>query len=271
MKIIDLSDKQKPAYFACLEDWSDEMKEAGDHKEIWYEKYKDRNLGVKLAVDDDGEVCGMIQYLPVEESVAEGKDLYFIPCIWVHGHKKGVGNRQKRGMGKALLRAAEEDARARGAKGIAAWGLSIPVWMKASWFRKRGYRKADKQGIMSLVWKPFTEDAEPPRWIKQKKKPELVAGKVTVTTYKNGWCSAQNITFERAKRAAAEFGDRVVFREVDTSEKAVVEEWGLSDALFIDHKQVRTGPPPAYEKIRKKIAKKVKRLGKSLGSRTVDV
>ena len=39
-----------------------------------------------------------------------------------------------------------------------------------------------------------------------------------------------------------------------------LEEWGMSDALFIDNRQVRTGPPPSYEKIRKKIAKRVKKF-----------
>ena len=62
----------------------------------------------------------------IEHSIIEGKDLYFIYCIWVHGYKKGVGNHQKKGIGKALLQAAEEDAESKGAKGIAAWGLSMP-------------------------------------------------------------------------------------------------------------------------------------------------
>jgi hypothetical protein len=37
-------------------------------------------------------------------------------------------------------------------------------------------------------------------------------------------------------------------------------EWGRSDGLFIDGKEVRTGPPPSYEKIRKLIAKRVRKL-----------
>lgn len=48
----------------CLEDWSDEMKEAGDHKELWYNKMKDKGLGVKIAVTEDDKVVGMIQYIP---------------------------------------------------------------------------------------------------------------------------------------------------------------------------------------------------------------
>lgn len=68
MNVIDLSAEYHNLYFQCLEEWSDEMKEPGDHKACWYNKYKDRGLRVKLALDDTGTVGGMIQYLPVEES-----------------------------------------------------------------------------------------------------------------------------------------------------------------------------------------------------------
>ena len=128
--------------------------------------------------------------------------------------------------------------------------------------RKRGYTKVDKQGFLGpvLLWKPFNNDATPPKWIRQRKKPEAVPGKVAVTAFLNGWCPAQNLTFERAKRAASEFGDNVVFQKIDTFDRASFLEWGISDALFIDNKEVRTGPPPSYEKIRNIIAKRVRKL-----------
>lgn len=262
MKVIDLTEDYKQLYFVCLEDWSEEIKEAGNHKEVWYNKMKDKDLGVKLAVDDNGEVGGMIQYIPVEHSSVEGNDLYFIYCIWVHGHKKGRGNFQKKGMGRALLQAAETDVKAKGAKGMVAWGIPLPFWMKASWFKKQGYTKVDKQGILGpvLLWKPFTKDAISPKWIKEKKKPETIPGKVVVTAFLSGWCPAGNMVFERAQRAASEFGDKVVFRKIDTLDRNVFLEWGIADALFIDDKQVVTGPPPSYEKIKKLIAKRVKKL-----------
>ena len=65
---------------------------------------------------------------------------------------------------------------------------------------------------------------------------------------------------ERVKRACAEFGDEVVFQMIDTSDRDVLLEWGISDALFIDGKQVRTGPSPTFDKLYKRIAKRVKRL-----------
>jgi GNAT superfamily N-acetyltransferase len=221
-----------------------------------------KGLRVKIAVED-GVACGMIQYIPIEYSRALGVDLYFIDCIWVHGYRKGIGNYQKRGIGKELLRAAEEDAFSLGARGMAAWGLSIPVWMKASWFRKQGYSRTDRDGISALLWKPFHEDATPPKWIRPRKKPDVIEGKVTVTSFINGWCQVQSIVNERARRASEEFGDRVEFREINTSDPSVLGEWGISDALFIDDRSVRTGPPPSYGKIRKLIGRKVRKLARN--------
>ena len=130
MEVIELAEEHEHSYLMCLEDWSDEMKEAGPSKETWYNKMKDKGLRVKLALDDNKEVGGMIQYLPSEISLVEGKDSYFIYCIWVHGYKKGRGNFQKKGMGKALLKAAEGDARERGAKGMAENGKDYKEILK---------------------------------------------------------------------------------------------------------------------------------------------
>jgi GNAT superfamily N-acetyltransferase len=159
MRIVQLPEEQERLYFMCLEDWSDEIKEAGEHKAVWFDRMKNNGLRVRLALDDEGKVGGMIQYVPIEHSFAEGKGLYYVHCIWVHGHKQGRGNYQKRGMGKALLVAAEEDARELGARGIVAWGVILPFWMRASWFLKHGYSKADRQGLQVLLVDQTEEEA----------------------------------------------------------------------------------------------------------------
>lgn len=262
MNVIDLTPEHHDIYFQCLEDWSDEIKEAGDHKACWYGKYKDRGLRVKLAVDDNGIVGGMIQYLPIEESFIEGKDLNVVLCIWVHGRKQGRGNFQKKGMGRALLQAAEDDAKSRGAKGMAAWGIWLPFWMRASWFKKHGYKKADRDGIAVLVWKAFTDDARSPSWIKRKKDVPAVPGSVAITAFMDGWCPGQNIPYERTKRACQEYGDAVAFKTIDTSEREVIREWGIVDGMFVDGKRIDGGPPLTYAKIRNIIGHRVKKVHK---------
>ena len=257
MKIIDITPETESQYFCCLEEWSEDIKEAGNQKQKWYNQMKEKGLKVKFALDDKDVIGGMIQYIPIEHSMYEGENLYVVLCIWVHGHKQGRGDYRKRGMGKALLKAAEEDARQLGADGLVTWGLVIPVFMRASWFKKQGYKVVDKTGIMRLLWKPFNEKAIPPKFIKPNKKPVKGEGKVNVTVFRNGWCPNMNIASERAKRASGEFTGKINLQEFETADRETFREWGISDALYIDGKEMNIGPAPSIEKIRKRIEKRV--------------
>lgn len=260
MKIVDLTDDTKQTFFLCLQDWSDEMKDAVSAKEDWYNNMKNKGLRVKLAQDEQGIVGGMIQYFPIEHSWVDGRDLYFISCIWVHPNKRGSGSFQKKGFGKALLNAAVEDSKTLGSKGIVAWGTSLPFWMRANWYKKQGFVQADTTGFLGdvLLWKKFSDDAVPPRWIKPKKKPGRTEHKVNITCLSNGWCTAMNLACSRTREVAEEFGDAVVMNEVDTGHAENKQAWGKSDALFIDGKKIGMGPPPSKEKLRKIIGKKIK-------------
>ena len=158
-----------------------------------------------------------------------------------------------------MLQAAEQDVKALGAKGIAAWGLTLPFWMKAAWFKKHGYKKVDADGVAALMWKPFSEDTIPPHWRKPQKTPTLLPDKVKISAFIHGWCTAQNIAIERMIKVASEFPDHVIYEQYNTRDRAVLEEWGLSDALFIDADAVNTGPPPSYKKLKDLVVKKLKK------------
>ena len=44
MEIVDFEKRYADKYFLCLEDWSDEIKEAANHKEVWFIKMKEKGL-----------------------------------------------------------------------------------------------------------------------------------------------------------------------------------------------------------------------------------
>jgi len=238
------------------------MVKAKPIKEKWCREMSGKGLRVKLALTDDGVVGGMIEYMPIEHSYADGKDLYFVNCIWVHGHPaKGIGNVQGKGMGVALLKAAEEDVKSLGAKGLVAWGVAMDFWMKASWFEKHGYKRIDQVGMMALVWKPFVPDAVPPKWLRGKFEQELVPGKVKMTAFYHGQCPSQNSVYLNAKRVAEEFADKVVFEVIDMNIAENRRKYGLDTGLFVDGKNISEGPPMGYEEIKANVEEQVKALG----------
>lgn len=269
--ITDLSEAHRGAFCACLVPGEQAMLEAGDLKEKWLARRGKGDFGAKLAVSPEGVPVGMIQYIAAEGSQIEGPGLWFVFCVWVPPAKRNPGGaRRRQGIGAALLRAAEEDVRARGAEGLAAWGTTIPVFMRSSFFKRRGYLKADRLGIQELVWKPFVEEAQAPRWRRDGRdkalptsaalatghgiSPRPGAEPVAVQASVSGICPAMNAVHLRFRRAAAELGAAV---SLETRENAA------ADAILIDGKEFPLGPPPSYERILKTLKKAAAKRGHS--------
>jgi len=219
MTIVDLDSTTEHAWSVCLKEWAQEPGEdlragsAARRRVEWYRRLRDHGLRVKLALTDDGVAGGMIQYLPIEYSPADGRDLYFVNCTWVHGYDEGPGNLQRRGIGKTLLAAAETDVKQHGANGLAAWGNTFPGWMPVAWLLKQGYEEADRTGSRVLVWKRFADDSVAPKWRVIRRTPEAVPGKVVVTAFINPACSVDCDFYATRRRNCCRKGGRRAIRD----------------------------------------------------------
>jgi len=109
------------------------------------------------------------------------------------------------------------------------------------------------------VWKPFVDDAQEPRWIEPKPVDTAETDAVNVTGYISGWCPAANLVYERARRAAEEFGTEVHFRTVDTSDRATMIACGRSDEVLVNGRPLQRGAPPSYKSVRRRIGRAVRR------------
>jgi GNAT superfamily N-acetyltransferase len=254
MKIINITEKIEPAYLVCLEEWNKDLDEVKSIKATWYREMKKKGLRVKIAMMDNNIAGGMIEYMPIEYSCARGSQLYIVNCIWVHGYEgKGHGNMQGQGIGTKLLHAAERDVQELGMNGLVVWGLSENIWMNAQWYQKHGYEQADQIDWFVLLWKSFKKNAAAPAWIKGKYKQKLIPGKVKVTSFFSGQCCSENSIYRSAKNAAGEYGDKVVFEEIDMNNRQNRQRYGFGWRLYINGENLFTHSLPSYEQIKAKI------------------
>ena len=236
MELVDLSEETQDFFFRCLQDEREEDPRLTTMRRQWYEKYKNQGFKAKLLKLADGKIVGLCQYIPIEHSHLIGEDLITLLCIFIHGYEHGVGNHQKKGYGRFMLKAVEQDAKAMGAKGIAAWGIDWETnWMQASFFEHMGYLRADEEDKVVVFWKPFGPDVNPPKLMRLPTLPKKETGKVSVRVAANSWCLGCY------KILCAREAVKGLKKIVDYSEKSFPEHenilhLGMVGGIFLDGK-----------------------------------
>ena len=113
-----------------------------------------------------------IEYLPAEYAFAPVKaDGYmYINCLWVAGQYKGQG------YSSQLLEACIDDSRKKGCKGLAILSADKkrPYLADPKYLRYKGFQTADTAGPhFELMYLPFAEGADVPRFREQVKNPQI--------------------------------------------------------------------------------------------------
>ena len=220
-------------YVACCAqtDKGAEWEQAAKLHEDWMRKTLTRSgMRVKVALDGDQPI-GFLFLLPVERTswYVAGQELATVQCLNVEEEYRG------RGVGEQLLVAAEETARAF-ARGMAVIAYEPSDWfLPASFFRAQGYRDVERRGSSVLMFKPFEEGAQAPRFVpRQYRAPRLVPGRVIVETFWSPQCLTTALDIVHVREVCAEFGDDVMLREYDATMPGMRERFGIPRALYID-------------------------------------
>lgn len=121
-----------------------------------------------------GDVRGkcFIEYIPAEKAWVpiEANGAMFINCFWVAGQFKGQGN------ASLLLEECIRDSKAKGKKGLAALSSKkkMPFLSDPDFFRHKGFSPADTaEPFYELLYLPFEENAEKPRFCESVKAPNI--------------------------------------------------------------------------------------------------
>ena len=253
MRLVDIDATTQDTFFRCLHEEQPANPDIAAARRRFYERHRPHGLRAKVLIDDEERVVGLCQYIPIEHSPFEGCDLLTILCVWVHGYEHLVGNQQGRGYGRFILDQIEADARDSGFMGVAAWGKDFPNWNPASFYEHMGYHRVATQGQDVLMWRPFTADSLPPRFMELQPLATR-ADRITITAFASGWCGGGVDYCLQARAAASDLADVVDYVEVDTCDTEVMRAHGIGDGVFVDGDRFRAdGPPFTADELRAEI------------------
>ena len=220
----------------------------------------DRGAVVKAALLD-GTHVGFAHGVPIELSSwgPVGERLTVIPCLYVQDRSA------RQGIGRALIAAVEADARRTGRCGtttMAYRDLPGAEWfMPAAFFEHLGYEEVDGRGRYVLLWKPFTDDAESPRFLDPAYAYVPVAGKVVVDLFWNGFCPTSDIEAERVRNVCAEFDDQVILNASCAEDRNALLACQIPRAIYVDGTEIGWGYEAPKDGIRVAIERALETSG----------
>lgn len=203
-------------------------------------------LRVKVAFLDQAPV-GFLYLVPIAISPwgPLGRDLNVVPCLYVT--KQG----SNRGIGRALLVAAEDESRRAGAKGIVTYGYYHDFWfMPAPYFEKLGFTPIQRRVNEALLWKILDPSAEPPHFMTKKYVFEPIADKVVVDLFWNQLCQTSCIEARRVREVASEFGSDIILKEYPAEDPVIRAYHNLARGIFVNGREIGWGYEAPREGIR---------------------
>lgn len=249
MELLEIDESTEDTFYRCLHDEVPADPRVIEMRKAWRARFQPRGHRAKVLKDDAGRVVGLTNYIPVEHSPYEGRNLMAILCMWIHGYDHLVGNQQAKGYGRFMLSEIEADARRSGMDGLVVWAKDYDAWNPVGFYEHMGFERADQDGLDVLAWKAFNPSAERPAFLPPN---TLIATdanadeRVSLTLFSNGWCGGGCQLCVMARDVSAGLEDQVALTEVLAWDKEDMRARGESiDVLYIDGEAFRPDGPPA--------------------------
>jgi GNAT superfamily N-acetyltransferase len=210
-----------------------------DLKSRWYEDHRFKGLRLLLAFEGSTPV-GQIEFIPIEHAPqpVSGEALMFVDCLFVTPQSRG------RGIGTQLLLAAEAKARERAKKGLAVIAYPSANRMPVSFFVERDFSpvaEADGRYLLTKTW----AEVRPPEFIPRRYQPSPAdqPGRVVVDYFWSAQCPCAVRTRDLLMQVAHSMSDEVVVHEVNTDQRATLEQFGVTQECFINGRRAFVDPP----------------------------
>ena len=238
--------------------WKKAMAPYMEHRKEWLRAMMKRGLGVTIALGPRGGEKGLIEYCPLElasEPITGGNSL-FINCMWVVPPAWGSGT------AKALLNHTIEKAKSFG--GLSVLGYEGDKWfgfmeyMPSSFFKRFDFQEVDRDGARVLLHLDLG-GKEKPSLLPSRKRDFSDSDRPLVEILFNSQCPWSGWMVDKVARNLKKYD--VVVKSVNTDERNVLEDYGLSRGVCINGMPVlkRMGTVKEVEALVKEVAPRKKR------------
>lgn len=227
-----------------------------NHRKIWFKEKYSQGFRAKVALFNTVR-AGFLYVMPIEMCPwgPLGEDFLVIPCLNTNEHYK------RKGIGSALLKAAEKEVKTQGKKGIViiAYSWKDDFWfMPAAYFKKCRYqeikRVAHPSGNFEKVMLLKTNDltVSMPEFLVKNYVYEPIPGKVVIDLF-NTFCQTATIEAERVREVVNEWAGTVILREYSADDGEQFLTHQIPRAIFVNGKEIFWGYEAPREGIRKAI------------------
>ena len=234
MNLVDIDSSTVRAFYTCLHLERPEDLVTTGPRRTWHADLREKGYRAQVLQLDDGSVVGKCHTIPIDHSPFSGRDLLAILCLYVHMYDHHIGDQRGQNRGRTMLEKIEAEARAAGWKGIVAWGMDWEIWNPVSFYERMNYCRADQEGKVVAVWKPFCDDAKAPSLMRlDSELPGAADDKVSVLVADNAWCSS----FDKrrtAREAIVGIEDLVEYVEVGEPWAGRILHLGSVGGVFLD-------------------------------------
>jgi predicted N-acetyltransferase YhbS len=243
---------------------SDETDSCAKMRKDWLINMKNKGARTKVAFIGNNPV-GFIHLIPIEVSTTGliGQNLMVIPCLAI------LKNWEGKGVGRALISEAENEARLQNKQGLAtiAYYGDFP-FMPAGFFKKMGFKVIDKRKVMAvgeqsllddeaILLKGFQTSKAPPHFAEPKYEFKPIQDKVVIDLFWDPFCLTSITETQRVREVAEEFGDKVVLNEYSADDREKFLLFQIPRAIFINGKEIGWGWAAPKEGIREAIEKEL--------------
>ncbi len=227
LEIQPLNERNIDVYLSCgchpkdlhIDQWQRERMEL---KRTWVKEMSGKGLGARIAFVEDYP-AGFTEFMPIEVAPAPvvGEDLLFVTDIHVNREdKNGEINLEHLGVGKMLVRAAEQYAREQGFHGLATLAHE-GTWMPESFYESMGFELVQEIRELVLLWMPFDDWPRPSIWLGNFR-PRVRTDGVHIDVIHTSQCPGID-TLGLWQKAAVGYGGQVSFAEHNADDRSQMD------------------------------------------------